>query len=138
LQRAAVPRCKSSGFRCGAAAWRPTARHRALFIFVLLSCGTAYSSRMSNEIVTVDSVRKWTKDRLRSIKDLQKQLAKSVVDVDSVVKQLDAEGWKDFRKKARQLKAQSRTASSFKNRLVKEASRESKRFTKVLEQLQAK
>ena len=92
---------------------------------------------MSNEIVTVDSVRKWTKDRLRSIKDLQKQLAKSV-DVDSVVKQLDAEGWKDFRKKARQLKAQSRTVASFKNRLVKEATRESKRFTKVLEQLQAK
>jgi ABC-type phosphate transport system auxiliary subunit len=93
---------------------------------------------MSNEIVTVDSVRKWTKDRLRSIKDLQKQLAKSAVDVDSLVKQLDADSWKDFRKKARQLKAQSRTASSFKNRLVKEATRESKRFTKVLEQLQAK
>jgi biopolymer transport protein ExbB/TolQ len=92
---------------------------------------------MSNEIVTVDSFRKWTKDRLRSLKDLQKQLAKSE-DVDSVLKELDAEGWKDFRKKARQLKSQSRTVSSFKNRLVKETARESKRFTKVLEQLQVK
>lgn len=92
---------------------------------------------MSNYIVTVDSLRKWTKDRLRSLKDLQKQLAKSE-DVDSIVKQLDAEGWKDFRKKARQLKAQSRTPSSFKNRVVKEAGRDTKRFTKILEQLQAK
>ena len=92
---------------------------------------------MSNEIVTVDSFRQWTKDRLRSLKDLQKQLSKSG-DVDAVVKQLDAEGWKDFRKKARQLKALSRTEASFKNRLVKEATRDSKRFTKILEQLQAK
>lgn len=95
---------------------------------------------MSNEIVTVDSFRKWTKDRLRSLKDLQKQLVKSGDGdaVDSVLKGLDVEGWKDFRKKARQLKSQSRTVSSFKNRLVKETARESKRFTKVLEQLQAK
>jgi ABC-type phosphate transport system auxiliary subunit len=92
---------------------------------------------MSTEIVTVDSFRKWTKDRLRSLKDLQKQLTKSE-DVGAIVKQLDADGWKDFRKKARQLKSQSRTESSFKNRLLKEATRESKRFTKVLEQLQAK
>lgn len=92
---------------------------------------------MNTEIVTVDSVRKWTKDRLRSLKDLQKQLTKSE-DVDSIVKQLDAAGWKDFRKKARELKSQSRTEASFKNRLVKETTRESKRFTKVLEQLQAK
>lgn len=92
---------------------------------------------MSNGIVTVDDVRKWTKDRLRSLKDLQKQLAKAD-DVDALVKGLDADGWKDFRKKARQLKAASRTATSFKNRVVKEASRESKRFTKILEQLQAK
>ncbi len=92
---------------------------------------------MSNEIVSVDSVRKWTKDRLRNIKDLQKQLTKSE-NVGDVVKQLDAEGWKDFRKKARQLKSQSRTESSFKNRLLKEAGRESKRYTKILEQLQAK
>jgi biopolymer transport protein ExbB/TolQ len=92
---------------------------------------------MSNEIVTVDSVRKWTKDRLRSLKDLQKQLTKSD-DVAAVVKQLDADGFKDFRKKARQLKSISRTESSFKNRLLKEATRESKRFTKVLEQLQSK
>jgi hypothetical protein len=97
----------------------------------------AYSATMSNEIVTVDSFRKWTKDRLRSLKDLQKQLVKSE-DIDSVLKGLDAEGWKDFRKKARQLKSQSRTVSSFKNRLVKETTRESKRFTKVLEQLTAK
>jgi hypothetical protein len=91
---------------------------------------------MNNEIMTVDSVRKWTKERLRTLKDLQKQLAKSD-DVDSIVKTLDAEGWKDFRRKARQLKTQSRTVSSFKTRLVKETTRESKRFTKVLEQLQA-
>ncbi len=92
---------------------------------------------MSNEIVTVDSVRKWTKDRLRSLKDLHKQLTKSG-NVGDIVKQLDAEGWKDFRKKARQLKSVSRTESSFKNRLLKEAGRESKRYTKILEQLQAK
>jgi len=61
-----------------------------------------------------------------------------VEDVDSIVKQLDAAGWKDFRKKARELKSQSRTVESFKNRLVKETTREEKRFTKVLEQLQAK
>jgi hypothetical protein len=92
---------------------------------------------MSTEIVTVDSFRKWTKDRLRSLKDLQKQVAKSE-DVDAVVKQLDAEGWKDFRKKARQLKSQSRTPASFKNRVVKEIGRDSKRFTKILEQLTTK
>jgi hypothetical protein len=92
---------------------------------------------MSNEIATVDSFRKWTKDRLRGLKDLQKQLAKSA-DVDAIVKGLDPESWKDFRKKARKLKAESRTASSFKNRLVKEAARDSKRFTKILEQLQVK
>jgi hypothetical protein len=104
---------------------------------VLQPDDNAYSAAMSNEIVTVDSFRKWTKERLRSLKDLQKQIAKSE-DVDSVLKGLDAEGWKDFRKKARQLKSQSRTVDSFKNRLVKETTRESKRFTKVLEQLQAK
>jgi len=92
---------------------------------------------MTTEILTVDSVRKWTKDRLRSLKDLQKQLVKSE-DVDSIVKGLDAEGWKDFRKTARQLKSQSRTPASFKNRLVKQTTLESKRFTKVLEQLSAK
>jgi hypothetical protein len=105
--------------------------------FLLQARAAAYSPRMSNEIVTIDQVRKWTKDRLRSLKDLQKQLAKSE-DVDGVVKQLDAEGWKDFRKKARQLKSISRTSSSFKNRVLKEASRDSKRFTKILEQLSAK
>ena len=92
---------------------------------------------MSTEIVNVDSFRKWTKDRLRSLKDLQKQLAKSE-DVDAVVKQLDPADWKDFRKKARQLKSQSRTSASFKNRVVKEVGRDSKRFTKILEQLSAK
>ena len=92
---------------------------------------------MSTEIVTVDSFRKWTKDRLRNLKALQKQLAKSE-DVDAVVKQLDAVDWKDFRKKARQLKSVSRTASSFKNRVVKEVGRDSKRFTKILEQLSIK
>lgn len=97
----------------------------------------AYRVQMNTEIVTIDSVRKWTKDRLRSLKDLEKQLTKTE-DVDSIVKQLDAAGWKEFRKKARELKAQSRTVASFKNRLVKETTRESKRFTKVLEQLQAK
>jgi hypothetical protein len=74
---------------------------------------------------------------LRSLKDLHKQLTKSGNDGE-IVKQLDAEGWKDFRKKARQLKSVSRTESSFKNRLLKEAGRESKRYTKILEQLQAK
>lgn len=92
---------------------------------------------MSTEIITVDGLRKWTKDRLRSLKDLEKQLSKSE-DVDSVVKQLDAESWKDFRKKARAHKTASRTAASFKNRVVKEVGRDSKRFTKILEQLQAK
>jgi len=92
---------------------------------------------MSTEIVTVDSFRKWTKERLRSLKALQKQLTKSE-DVDAVVKQLDAASWKDFRKKARALKAQSRTAASYKNRVVKEAGRDSKRFTKILEQLSVK
>jgi len=92
---------------------------------------------MSNDIVTVDSIRRWTKDRLRGLKDLQKQLAKSE-DVDAVVKQLDAVAWKDFRKKARALKSQSRTAASFKNRVLKEAGRDEKRFTKILEQLTAK
>lgn len=92
---------------------------------------------MSTETVTVDSFRKWTKDRLRSLKDLQKQVTKSE-DVDSIVKQLDADGWKDFRKKARQLKSQSRTAASYKNRIVKEIGRDSKRFTKILEQLSPK
>ena len=104
---------------------------------LLHNLANGYSRAMSNGIVTVDDVRKWTKDRLRSLKDLQKQLAKAD-DVDALVKGLDADGWKDFRKKARQLKAASRTATSFKNRVVKEASRESKRFTKILEQLQAK
>jgi|SRR4051794_29029853 hypothetical protein len=97
----------------------------------------AYRARMSTEILTVDSFRKWTKERLQNLKNLQKQLTKSE-NVGEIIKQLDAEGWKDFRKKARQLKSQSRTESSFKNRLLKEATRESKRFTKVLEQLQAK
>lgn len=92
---------------------------------------------MSNGNVTVDEFRKWTKERLRSLKDLQKQLAKAD-DVDALVKGLDAEGWKDFRKKARKLKSISRTAASYKNRVVKEAGRDSKRFTKILEQLQAK
>jgi len=106
-------------------------------VFVLQMQDNAYRASMNTEMVTVDSVRKWTKDRLRSLKDLQKQLTKSE-DVDSIVKQLDAAGWKDFRKKARELKSQSRTVESFKNRLVKETTREEKRFTKVLEQLQAK
>jgi ABC-type phosphate transport system auxiliary subunit len=92
---------------------------------------------MNSDTLTVDSIRKWTKERLRDLKDLQKQLAKSE-DVGAVVKQLDAEGWKEFRKKARQLKSQSRTEASFKNRVVKEAVRDTKRFTKVLEQLSAK
>lgn len=92
---------------------------------------------MSNEIVTIDSFRKWTKDRLRGLKDLQKQLTKAE-DPDAVIKQLDPEGWKEFRKKARSLKAASRTATSFKKRVLKEAVRDSKRFTKILEQLQAK
>jgi murein L,D-transpeptidase YcbB/YkuD len=112
-------------------------RNRGIRILVLQTRNNAYCALMSNEIVTVDSFRKWTKDRLRSLKDFQKQLVKSS-DVDALVKGLDAEGWKDFRKKARQLKAASRTEASFKNRLVKETTRESKRFTKVLEQLQAK
>jgi hypothetical protein len=105
--------------------------------FVLQTRGNAYCSAMNTEILTVDSVRKWTKDRLRSLKDLQKQLVKSE-DVDAIVQGLDAEGWKDFRKTARQLKSQSRTPASFKNRLVKQTTLESKRFTKVLEQLSAK
>lgn len=92
---------------------------------------------MSNEIVTIDHFKQWTKDRLRSLKDLQKQLVKSE-DVDALVKQLDAEGWKEFRKKARQLKSISRTPSSFKNRVLKEAGRDSKRFTKILAQLSVK
>jgi ABC-type phosphate transport system auxiliary subunit len=92
---------------------------------------------MTTEIITVDSFRKWTKDRLRSLKDLQKQLVKSQ-DVDALVKGLDAEGWKEFRKKARQLKSASRTEASFKNRVVKEVGRDSKRFTKILEQLSVK
>lgn len=105
--------------------------------FVLKTHDTAYRPLMNTEILTVDSVRKWTKDRLKSLKDLQKQLVKSE-DVDAIVKQLDAESWKDFRKTARQLKSQSRTPASFKSRLVKLTTRESKRFTKVLETLQAK
>jgi septal ring factor EnvC (AmiA/AmiB activator) len=92
---------------------------------------------MNTETVTIDSVSKWTKDRLKSLKDLQKQLAKSE-DVDSLLKGLDPEGWKQFRKKARQLKSLSRTASSFKNRVLKEAVKDSKRFTKILQHLQAK
>lgn len=92
---------------------------------------------MDDEIVTVDSFRKWTKDRLKGLKVLQKQLSKSSADPDAVVKGLD-DGWKDFRKKARALKAQSRNATSFKNRLVKQATRDSKRFTKILAQLTAK
>jgi hypothetical protein len=92
---------------------------------------------MSTEIVTVDSFRKWTKDRLRGLKDLQKQLTKSE-DPDVVLKQLDPEGWKEFRKKARQLKSASRTTASFKTRVLKETARDSKRFNKILEQLQAK
>ena len=92
---------------------------------------------MSDEIINADSLRKWTKEHLRGLKDLQKQLNKSD-DVQAVVKQLDADTWKDFRKKARQLKQLSRTESSYRNRLLKEAARESKKFTKVLELLQAK
>jgi len=90
---------------------------------------------MDTEIVTVKVVRKWTKDRLKGLKVLQKQLSKRSVDVDAVVKELDPEGWRDFRKKARALKAQSRNATSFKNRLLREAIRDSKRFTKILAQL---
>jgi hypothetical protein len=105
--------------------------------FVLKTQDTAYRPLMNTEILTVDSVRKWTKDRLKSLKDLQKQLVKSE-DVDAIIKQLDAESWKDFRKTARQLKSQSRTPASFKTRLVKLTTRESKRFTKVLATLQAK
>jgi hypothetical protein len=92
---------------------------------------------MNTETVTIDSVSKWTKDRLKSLKDFRKQLVKSE-DIDTLLKGLDPEGWKQFRKKARQLKSASRTASSFKNRVLKEADRDSKRFTKILEQLQAK
>lgn len=92
---------------------------------------------MSDESITADGFRKWTKEHLRSLKDLQKQLNKSD-DVQTVVKQLDAVAWKDFRKKARQLKQLSRTESSYKNRLLKETARETKKFTKVLELLQAK
>jgi hypothetical protein len=92
---------------------------------------------MSTEIVTIDSVSKWTKDRLKTLKDLRKQLVKSD-DIDTLLKGLDAETFKQFRSKARKLKSQSRTASSFKNRVLKETDRDSKRFTKILEQLQAK
>jgi len=92
---------------------------------------------MSDEIITVDTFRKWTKDHLKGLKGLEKQLSKNV-DAESVVKQLDGDGWKAFRKKARQLKAESRTPASWKNRLAKEAARDIKRFTKILEQLQAK
>jgi DNA-binding transcriptional regulator/RsmH inhibitor MraZ len=92
---------------------------------------------MSNEIVTIDSVSKWTKDRLKTLKDLRKQLVKAE-DIDVLLKGLDPEGFKQFRKKARKLKLVSRTASSFKNRVLKEADRDSKRFTKILAQLQAK
>ena len=104
---------------------------------MLTACGYAYSVAMSNEIVTIDSIRVWTKDRLRGLKDFKKQLVKSE-DVDGLLKGLDPEGWKQFRKKARQLKAQSRTTASFKNRVLKETDRDSKRFTKILEHLQAK
>jgi two-component sensor histidine kinase len=116
------------------AGWTSASRIR---FSVLQMRDNAYCSPMNTEILTVDGVRKWTKDRLRSLKDLQKQLVKSE-DVDAIVKGLDAEGWKDFRKTARQLKSQSRTPASFKNRLVKQTTRESKRFTRVLEQLSAK
>jgi hypothetical protein len=92
---------------------------------------------MSNDTVNADSFRKWTKDHLRSLKDLKKQLAKSE-DIDTLLKGLDAETWRAFRKKARQLKAGSRNADSFKAKILKEVDKDSKRFTKVLEQLQAK
>jgi hypothetical protein len=105
-------------------------------LVLLIGCGV-YSRGMDNEIVTVDSFRKWTKDRLKGLKVLQKQLSKSSTDPDAVVKGLD-DGWKDFRKKARALKAQSRNAASYKNRLVKQATRDSRRFTKILAQLTAK
>jgi hypothetical protein len=92
---------------------------------------------MSTEILSIDSFRKWTKDHLRDLKDLKKQLTKSE-EVDSLLKGLDAESWKHFRKTARALKSASRTPASFKNRVLKQVDKDSKRFTKILAQLQAK
>lgn len=92
---------------------------------------------MNDEILTLDGFRKWTKERLKGLKDLQKQLTKAE-DPDAIIKQLDPESWKEFRKKARSLKSASRTVSSYKTRVLKETARDSKRFTKILEQLQAK
>jgi hypothetical protein len=92
---------------------------------------------MSNDSPSADSFRKWTKDHLRNLKDLKKQLTKSD-DVDALLKSLDPEAWRALRKKARQLKAGSRTADSFKNKVSKEIDKDTKRFTKILEQLQAK
>jgi hypothetical protein len=92
---------------------------------------------MSTEIVTIDTVSKWTKDRLRTLKDLRKQLVKTD-DVAMLLKGLDPDSFKQFRSKARKLKSVSRTEASFKNRVLKETDRDSKRFTKILEQLQAK
>jgi phosphoribosylaminoimidazole-succinocarboxamide synthase len=93
---------------------------------------------MSDEIITVDSFRKWTKEHLKGLKGLEKQLTKNSTDIEVVVKELDGEGWKAFRKKARALKGQSRTPASWKNRVAKEAARDIKRFTKILEHLQEK
>jgi len=92
---------------------------------------------MNNETLTIDSIRQWTKDRVRDLKVFKKEAVKSA-DLDALLKGLDPEGWKQFRKKARQLKSQSRTPASFKNRVLKETDRDSKRFTKILEHLQAK
>lgn len=88
-------------------------------------------------VTTVDDIRKWTKAHLKSLKELEKQLTKSD-DADTVVKGLDAKTWKEFRKKAKELKGQSRNATSFKSRVVKEAARNTKRFTKVFELLSEK
>jgi hypothetical protein len=92
---------------------------------------------MNNDTLTIDSIRQWTKGRVRDLKVFKKQAAKSA-DLDALLKGLDPEGWKQFRKKARQLKSQSRTAASFKNRVLKETDRDSKRFSKILAHLQAK
>ena len=93
--------------------------------------------RMNSDSISADSFRKWTKDHLRSLKDVKKQLTKSV-DVDALLKGLDAEVWRGFRKRARQLKASARNEVSFKNKVLKEVDKDAKRFSKILEQLQAK
>ena len=87
-------------------------------------------------ILDAKTVKKWAKANEKLFKALQKQLDKAD-DVDVVIRELDVSepSVRAFRNLARRLKRELPTAGRLRQRLLREAKGEVKRYGKILEQL---